>query len=171
MGVRRGDPLSETTIHHILQNERRHQVLKYLFERESTVSLRDLSEWIAEAEADGTPPSEIRDSVYVSLHQNHLPRLDEAGVIEYDKDRKLISLQPEAQSVEVYMRVFTRFGITWSTYYMSLAIVSLLVIVGADLGVPGLALVDPLIWAILGLLVIGVSGAYQYWMCFRPFLR
>lgn len=171
-GLISGSSLSETTIHSILQNERRRYVLEYLRNQEQQTSLRDVVEWIAKIESDESPPPKnVRNSVYVSLHQTHLPTLDEAGIVDYDTDRKTISLREEARSIDVYMEVITKYGITWAAYYLGLAMLSLLVVVAADVGVPGFAWFTPGVWAMLGLLLFLGSGAYQYWCRFRPYLQ
>lgn len=147
-------------------------MLEYLWDKEQQTSLRDVVEWIATVEADESPPPKnVRNSVYVSLHQTHLPKLDDAGIIDYDKDRKTIVLREAARDVDVYMEVITKYGITWSAYYLGLALLTLLVVVAADLGVPGFAWFAPGVWAVFGLLLLLGSGAYQYWSRFRPYLQ
>jgi len=166
-----GQSLSETTIHSLLQNERRRYVLEYLREHEQQTCLRDVVEWIAAIEADESPSAtNVRNSVYVSLHQTHLPTLDEAGIIDYDKSRKTIVLREESRDLVVYMEVMTNYGITWAAYYLGLAVLVLLVVVAAASGVPGVTWLDPGGWAIGGLALVLASGAYQYWQRFRPYL-
>lgn len=158
-------------IHSILQNERRRFVLEYLREQEQQTCLRDVVEWIADIEADESPPPKnVRNSVYVSLHQNHLPTLDEACLVDYDRNRKTISLREETRDIDVYTGVVTKYGITWAAYYLGLAVLTLLVVVAAAIGVPGFTWLDPGGWAGGGLLLVLGSGAYQYWNRFRPYL-
>lgn len=166
-----GHSLSETTIHSILQNERRRYVLEYLREHEQQTCLRDVVEWIADIEDDESPSStNVRNSVYVSLHQTHLPTLDEAGIIDYDESRKTITLQEQARDLVVYMEVMTNYGITWAAYYLGLAVLVLLLVVAAAIGVPGFTLLGAGKLAIGGLALVLGSGAYQYWNRFRPYL-
>jgi len=83
------------TIHHILRNKRRRAVLFYLKYNDSTVTMRELSREIAAWESNIEPEqvtSSQREPVYVSLHQTHLPTLDEHGVINYNKDRQTIQI-------------------------------------------------------------------------------
>lgn len=84
---------STDTIHHILRNTRRRAVLFYLKYHDTPVEMRDLTReiaaWEFDKEADSVS-SEERERVYVSLHQTHLPTLDEKNIITYDKDRKTI---------------------------------------------------------------------------------
>lgn len=90
------DGLTETEIHELLSNRRRWEVLCALDEGGSR-ELRELSERVAEAETDESPPpTDRRRSVYVSLHQNHLPRLERFGVVTYDEQTKEVSLDGAA---------------------------------------------------------------------------
>jgi hypothetical protein len=156
--------LSETDIHDLLRNDRRRQTIKCLQERGREVMLRDLAEEIAELETgESPPPRNIRDSVYISLHQNHLPKLDDAGVVEYDRDRKTIELSTSARTVDVYMEVVTKYGVSWATYYRALGTLSLFLIVLSLTGVPLVSAVKPLVVASAFLAIIAGSTLYQLW--------
>lgn len=147
-------------------------MLKYLREHEQQTCLRDLVEWLAAIEADESPPPKsVRNSMYASLHQTLLPTLDESRLVDYDRNRKTIRLRDEAREVDVYMDVVTKYGITWATYYLSLAVLSLLVVVAAAVSVSGFAWLGPSGGAIGGLLLLLGSGAYQYWQRFRPYVK
>lgn len=163
MGLIRNElSLPETAIHDILRNDRRRHVLKYLQERGHEVGLRQLAERLAELETgESPPPSNIRNSVYVSLHQTHLPKLDDAGIVTYDRDRKLISLREPARQVDLYMEVVTRYGITWATYYRGLATLGLLVVLASELDF--LPLFTTTLWTSAFLFLIAVSATYQLW--------
>jgi hypothetical protein len=156
--------INPNEVHDILRNDRRRRTLQYLKQRVEPVTLRDLSERIAEWEANESPaPRGVRQSVYNSLHQTHLPKLDEIGVIEYDTDRKMVELQERARDVDIYMDLVTRFGVTWGTYYRTLGVVSLFAVIVADTNIGMLAQVDSLVFATVFLAVFGVSAAYQLW--------
>jgi hypothetical protein len=156
--------LPETEIHDLLRNERRRQVIKHLQNTVGETTLRDLSETIAEHETDESPPPKnIRNSVYNSLHQTHLPKLDRRGIVEYDSDRKTIQLTENARSVDVYMEIVTSYGITWSEFYSLLGTLSLLILLGAHIGVPLVSAVDPILWISLFLVGYAVSLGYQMW--------
>ena len=159
-----GQGLSETDIHNLLRNDRRRHTIKCLQEHGREVMLRDLAEDIAELETEESPPPRnIRDSVYISLHQNHLPKLDDAGVVDYDQDRKTIRLKDSARAVDVYMEVVTKYGVTWATYYRALGTVSLFLVVLSLTEVPLVSAVDPLIFASVFLAIIAGSTLYQLW--------
>lgn len=160
----RYEGIPETEIHDLLRNERRRQVIKHLQDTVGKMTLGDLAENIAEHETgESPPPKNIRNSVYNSLHQTHLPKLDNRGIVEYESDRKTIRLTEEARSVDVYMEVVTPYGITWSEYYSMLGTLSLSVVLAALIEVPVLSAVDSVLWVSVFLVVFGVSIGYQLW--------
>lgn len=90
--------------HKLLGNSRRRDVLVYLkenrigLEEDGGVTLRDLTEAIAAREESGEPGefnSDLRDSVYISLYQTHLDKLEDQDVIGYDSDRKVVWRGPK----------------------------------------------------------------------------
>lgn len=75
-------------LHEVLVNDRRRAVVDRLDEGRS---LRDLADDVARIETGGEDPDrKTRQSVYITLHQCHLPKLDEYGIVEYDADRKRV---------------------------------------------------------------------------------
>ena len=81
----------------LLSNRRRLLTVKYisLFDQECIIDVRQIARAIRSVETD-TPPRAIGtddyESAYNSLIQQHLPKLDEAGLIEYDDDRKTVTV-------------------------------------------------------------------------------
>mgnify|MGYP000274207228 CR=1 FL=1 len=164
MAITRSSQLAETDIHDILRNDRRRRVLRHLQESVGTVTLRELSETIAAHESGETPPPrQLRQSVYNSLHQTHLPKLDDENVVDYDKQRKTVSLRSGARDVSVYMEVVTKYGITWADYYRGLSTLALVTITAVEIGTPVLDGLPTLGVACAFLAVIAVSTAYQLW--------
>jgi len=89
------DGLDDATIFEVLGNERRRACLHCLAEHETDLSVSTLGRQVARAVADAeTDSDEIYDSVYVSLCQTHLPKLDAVGLVEYDRDRKRVEQGP-----------------------------------------------------------------------------
>jgi len=156
--------LSEKQIHNVLRNNRRRKVLQQLQRNVGTLTVRELSEAIAEAETGKSPPPRnIRDSVYNSLNQTHLPKLDALGILEYDQHRKTVSVQPGARQVSLYMEVVTPYGITWAEYYQLLLLTALLAVIAAEIGAPLFSAISPLLVCSLFLVVLGGSTAYRLW--------
>lgn len=88
--------IPETEIHDVLSNERRIILLRLLRE-EGTRDVGSLAEEIAGVQTDEwPPPRNKRQSVYVTLHQAHLPKLDDMGVVDYDSREKTVSLTRQA---------------------------------------------------------------------------
>lgn len=155
--------LAAVDIHDVLSNERRRMVLSILHEADGgQTTARDLSERIAEMETgQSPPPRNIRQSAYVSLHQTHLPKLDELGIIDYDESAKTVTLTDRAKQVSVYMETVPRYGISWSEYYIGVSAVGLLLVVAALIGTPVLTALSATTWAALALLLVGASATYQ----------
>ncbi|SEO72535.1 hypothetical protein SAMN04487948_104380 [Halogranum amylolyticum] len=127
--------LKRTEIHDVLRNDRRRLVLSRLREAEMPVSVRDLSEYVAGVEAGETPaPRNVRQSVYVSLHQTHIPKLEELGIIEQSDDG--MRLSQHADEVTVYLEVVPKHGLSWGEYYLGVAVLGLLVQTAGFVGVP-----------------------------------
>ncbi|WP_254832220.1 DUF7344 domain-containing protein [Haloglomus salinum] len=165
-GIDRGE------VHEILRNDRRRATVEVLRAKLGSVSLRNLSEAIAEREAgESPPPRKVRQSVYNSLHQTHLPKLDERGVIEYDRDRKTVQLEEGARHVYVHMEVVNEYGITWADYYRSLGVLALMTVVAAGLGTPFLSSVEPMLIASVFLVLFALSTARQLWVNRWLYLR
>ncbi|WP_136718397.1 DUF7344 domain-containing protein [Halorientalis salina] len=87
--------LTDDTFYELLGNERRRACLERLVESGTEWSVSDLSRAVAADITDSsTSPEEIYDSVYISLCQNHLPKLDEVDLIEYDLEAKTVRPGP-----------------------------------------------------------------------------
>ncbi|MFB6108861.1 MAG: hypothetical protein ABEJ82_08490 [Haloplanus sp.] len=156
--------MSECQIHQILANPRRRAVIQHLDASPGYVTVRDLSTAIATAETGlSPPPARVRDSVYTSLHQTHLPKLHDLGVVEYDREGSHIRLLDRARDVDRYMDVVNGLGVTWGGYYRSLGVLGLLLVVAALADLPVVGLVDPLLWASGVLATFALSAGYQLW--------
>ncbi|MFB9807689.1 hypothetical protein ACFFQF_21850 [Haladaptatus pallidirubidus] len=85
------DELTASDLHSLLAVERRRLVLDILTGIITTVELRELATEIAERE-DGTDVADedTIEHVIIELHHNHLPRLDDAGLVDYDPDSHTI---------------------------------------------------------------------------------
>jgi len=120
--------LSKSDIFGILQNDRRRCVLEVL-RNKGNQSVRSLSEEIARLETGAEEPkSSIRKSVYVSLIQTHIPKMESLGVVTYDKEKDSVELLPASRNFDVYMETVKKGDIPWSQYYLG---VSILAIIGS----------------------------------------
>lgn len=100
------------TVFDILRNERRQRVLGYLaLSDDDVVRIGDLAEHIAAVENDapvGGISSQQRKRVYVALYQCHLPKMADANVVDFDKDRGTVAEGPNAAQLRPYLDVGSR---------------------------------------------------------------
>jgi hypothetical protein len=90
----------------LLSAERRRHVLEYLAENSDQTSLSDLAEYIAAIENNTEArllKSQERKRVYVALYQSHLPKMDDADVIDFDQSRGTIKYQLNADQLYSYL--------------------------------------------------------------------
>lgn len=164
--------LTEYEIHDVLRNERRTQTLKCLSRTEEMMTVRELSERLAALETGETPPPRnIRESAYNSLHQVHLPKLDELGIVEYEQNRKLISLADGYSQVDLYIEAVSGDDIPWATYYWVLGVLALGTVVLSSIGTAAFAILSVPIWALLFFCLFVFSALYHIregnWTSFR----
>lgn len=106
----------------ILGNKRRMLLIEYLQKFDGRAELRDVVEYIAEKE--GNTDRRHRKSVYVSLMQTHIPKLEREGVVAFE--RGVITLLRVPDNVTLYMEVVQRNDISWSTFSAGLSIIFLI---------------------------------------------
>ena len=156
--------LEPSEIHNVLRNERRRQALKHLGQHSGTLTVDALAKHIASLETgESPPPHDVRKSVYVSLHQTHLPKLDELGIIEYDLRSKELVLTDVAKEVEVYMEIVPRGDISWDMYYLGVSILALTTLVSIKLDIQIIASLGLEFWTWFFFLLFACSSLYHVW--------
>jgi len=103
----------------ILGNSRRMLMIEYLRKSDGRAELRDMVEYIAENE--GNTDRKHRKSVYVSLVQTHIPKLEREGVITFKHG--VITLVRVPDDVTVYMETVKKNDISWSSFYIGLSLI------------------------------------------------
>jgi hypothetical protein len=154
----------ESEVYDVLRNERRRRLLRTLDAADGTMLIGDLADRIAEAEADADEaPGDIRQSVYVSLHQTHLPKLHDLGVLEYDRDDRTVTLLDPAEQVLARLEPQQAeapddiVGLTRAIVVAS--VLGLIATLGSLAGIPGLAAISPALFAVIALGVGLVAAA------------
>lgn len=146
------EELSQTEVFEILGNDRRRHALHYLLSQEDGTDIRELSRQLAAWEND-IPLEEVtsneRRRVYVSLHQTHLPRMDDAGVLNYESSGDTIRLTERGRNLRVYMEVVQGNDIPWSEFYLGLSAFTGALIVAAWFDIPPFTVLPDLGWAVL----------------------
>ena len=154
------DRLDAGEIHDVLRNNRRRLVLEQLREREGPKTVGDLAEHIAEAESgESPPPKNVRQSVYISLHQTHLPKLDALEIVDYDSVGKEVSLAEHAAELTPYY-IDGKDSRPAAALTFASCLAGLALVVGEWMGVPPIAWVDPRLVALASLAFVAVvTGA------------
>ena len=133
--------LSQDDVFDLLSNSRRRFVINYLLRVDRAVSIQELSRELAMWEFDATA-EELTDQeekrIYVALYQTHVPKLEEAGIVDYDTDTGLIQLDEQATELQPYVEEDLPGSRSWPLYYAGLAAAGLAVYAGVLLGVPPL---------------------------------
>lgn len=159
MSEQNTDPLSRDQAFDILSNRRRRYALHYLSSEGEGVTLQDLAVRIAAWENE-VQPDELtkkqRKRVYVSLYQTHIPKLEEAGIVEYEDETGLITLTNRADDVTTYLRADRDLSDRWYRYYLTLVIVSTIVFTASVLDLPVFEAFSP---TLVGLAIILSFGA------------
>lgn len=94
------DP-SPTTLFEAFASPRRQRLLQYLAHKPGAVLLGDLAEYIAIAE--GEPTRDRYERVLVSLSHQHVPHLVDAGLVQYDGEREMVTLSTDPETIRPYV--------------------------------------------------------------------
>jgi HSP20 family molecular chaperone IbpA len=100
--------VSKDQIFELLSNKRRRWMIRYLDSANEPVSLQDFITHVA-AKEEGTSPDSVSRKYYkriqVGLIQTHLPKLQDAGVVEYDEKKRTVTLTDAASVLRPYLRL------------------------------------------------------------------
>ncbi|OYR54063.1 hypothetical protein DJ73_06035 [Halorubrum sp. Ea1] len=151
-GVEPTTEVSEDELFDVLSNQRRRFAVHLLKrEEEDRIAIGDMAEQIAAWE-NGIETTEItgneRKRVYTALQQSHLPKMDEAGVVEFNKDRGVVEPTPALQNVDLYMDVVEGKEIPWSDYYLGLSGVAVALTGAVWLGAWPFVLLPDMAWTV-----------------------
>jgi hypothetical protein len=84
--------LTESEQYDLLSDERRRTVLAALQRLDVPVDLSTLATEIAARDGPGTLNGETEEQVKITLHHNHLPKMADLGVLDYDPESNRIAL-------------------------------------------------------------------------------
>ena len=162
-----GEPLSPDRLYDVLAHRRRRLALHYLQGVDGRVDLGRLSEQVAAWENDCSleeVTSVERKRAYTALQQSHLPVMNDAGVVEFDKDRGVIEPTGALEDVDIYVDVVGRNDVPWSEYYLALGLLGCAIVVASWANVPSMTAVPDVGWTAflaVSLLVSAVGHRYQ----------
>lgn len=157
--------LSRDEMFEMLSNRRRRHVLHYLQNSEQQATLSDLAEQIAAWE-NNTEVKDIsaseRKTVYTSLQQFHLPKMNKTGAVEYDQRTGEVDITNAAKELDVYLEVVDRYDIPWSFYYIGLSGIGTILVTLSWLGVTPFAAIPDIGWTVFLLATLLVSAVSHY---------
>jgi DNA-binding transcriptional ArsR family regulator len=158
--------MSPDLVFEILSNTRRRMVLYYLRQHDGVATVKELAEQIAALENDVDVDElrrQQRKRVYVSLYQTHVPKLEDAGIIEYDDASGEVRLTNRANEFDSYLTPTSEPEYRWRLHYLGLAVVGGLLFVLSVLGAPGLSAIPTSVLGIGLMVAFAVSAGVQYW--------
>ncbi|NHN59692.1 MULTISPECIES: hypothetical protein [Halorussus] len=160
------EDLSRDLVFDVLKNRRRRYALHYLRRADGSVQLSELAEQVAAWENDITVDAisaAERKRVYTALYQSHLPKLDDAGIVEYNQNRGIVELSTAAEQLDVYLDLESQPDVPWANWYLGLAVGGLGLLSGAWLGLPPLSAVADVLLATVIVAAFGsVALAHTY---------
>lgn len=133
-------------------NRRRRYALHYLRQVDGEVDFGEMAEQVAAWErgkARQDVSSDERKYAYSALQQRHLPKMDDLGLVEFDKRAGSVEPTPVLDDVDVYAEVVESGNVPWGVYFPALSGVHtvLLALVGLDIG--PLTVFSDFEWALL----------------------
>lgn len=93
--------LTAGDIFSLLADDRRRNMLQYLAQRTGSVPLGELAEQVAIWEDD--PTYDQYERILTSFHHQHLPKLTEAEVVEYDVELETVTVQSNIDAIRPYL--------------------------------------------------------------------
>jgi DNA-binding transcriptional ArsR family regulator len=141
--------LSKDVLFDILSNPRRRHALHFLKQRGGPAEVGEMAETLAAWE-HGTAVEAIsskqRKRVYTSLYQSHLPKMQRAGIVDYDRPRGVVDLKPAAEELEIHLEVVGGNDVPWSVFHFGLAGLFAGVVLALAVGTFPFTLVSPVAW-------------------------
>ena len=94
--------LTESECLALLADRRRRIIVRTLHDVGAALSLDELAERITDREHE-RPTADDRRTVRLALTHNHLPRLEDYGVVSFDRDKRTVSLRPDGDTLVDYL--------------------------------------------------------------------
>lgn len=105
--------LSESDIFVLLSKRRRRCLLRILRESATPLTAIELANRIGDSEYEDPSASDIR-SIYLALHHNHLPRLEEADAVEYNEKGGTVRPGPTFDTLVHTLETVNEADLPWS---------------------------------------------------------
>jgi len=158
--------LPKDDLYEVMANRRRRYTVHALEGTDEPMEIGDIAEQVAawENDIDQSHVSyDERKRVYTALQQSHLPKMDEKGVVEFDKNRGTVAPTPALRDVDVYMDIVHKGEIPWSQYYLGLSAVSTAMLAAVATNAWPFTLLSDLSWAIFIVVAFAVSSMAHWY--------
>lgn len=147
----------------VLSNARRRYAIELLNRHEpgDEIDLGDLVDYVAARENDTTVAKldyKQRKRVYSSLRQTHLPKLDDCGLIEYDRSRGTIDLGDAVTEVQMHLEYVPENDIPWCFHYLGLTATLGGIVAFAGLGLYPFTELSTVAFGTIATVVFGLSA-------------
>lgn len=111
--------LSLDAIFSILSNSRRRGVVYCLERVDEPLDVSRLTTLVTAME-NGVPPGEVtytqRKRVYTSLHQSHLPKMDDVGIVDFDRDAGTVEPASGLEEISSHLDAIRSSQRSWSGF-------------------------------------------------------
>ena len=155
------EDLSRDNLYKMLANKRRRYVIHYLQRHREDVDLGTLAERVAAWE-HGMDTDQItsaqRKSAYTALQQQHLPKMDDAGLVLFDHRSGTVAPTDTLADVDVYTEIVPSGEFPWSEYYLGLSATTMALLVTVWTNVPPLTAFPDIVWGMLCVTVFLMSA-------------
>jgi len=117
------DSPSPDAVFAVVGNDRRRYVF-HVLKRHGEVGFRTLVDRVAAWEngttVDGLDGDQ-RKRVRSALRQFHLPKMENLGLIRYDREHETVALSEDGATLDVYVEVVSQWDVPWGPYYLVLS--------------------------------------------------
>jgi hypothetical protein len=154
--------LTQDVVFDILSRARRRYVL-YTLKTEGPMELTELAERVAAWENDvdlEDLEKQQRKRVYVSLYQTHVPKLEEAGLVEYDDETSIVSLGSQVGEIDRFLGGEQQ-SYPWQYLYLTIAVTGLVLVTLSSVGVPFFDALSPTSIAVALIVLVAVTAGLQ----------
>jgi hypothetical protein len=108
----------------LVNNYRRRALLEYLSKNDGVADLDSAISHILTCEGKEVT-NKTRKSVYVSLLQTHIPKLESENILKFVKSEGKIVLLHLPDDIKMYLETVERGDISWGMYYFFLSLIAL----------------------------------------------
>lgn len=161
--------LSQDQVFEVLKSPRRRYALYFLKQVGGRAELSDITEQVAAWENEipvENLSSEQRKRVYISLYQTHMPKLDDADIVEYDQSRGVVELGENARELDIYLGEDVK-TVPWEWVYIALSIESVVLIAAVWFDVYPASMLSGLAAAVVVIATFAITALAQYAINYR----